>query len=73
MTTEELFPDVLPSDVALCTVCKANTHAPIPVRWIQSTSGPGTTLYACPDHAVKLRAGPKSPRACYGPHSAPLR
>ncbi|MFJ2407137.1 hypothetical protein ACIOUE_38220 [Streptomyces xanthochromogenes] len=58
MTAEELFPLVLPARVALCIECKTLTRAPIAVRWIQSTSGPGTTLYACPDHAVKLGAGP---------------
>ncbi|MFD7539540.1 hypothetical protein [Streptomyces sp. NPDC059819] len=57
-TAEELFPLVLPGRVALCIECKTLTRAPIAVRWIQSTSGPGTTLYACPDHAVQLGAGP---------------
>ncbi|MFE4860773.1 hypothetical protein [Streptomyces sp. NPDC056670] len=57
-TAEELFPLVLPGRVALCIECKTLTRAPIAVRWIQSTSGPGATLYACPDHAVKLGAGP---------------
>lgn len=52
MTVEELFPVVLTGFVALCVECKTVAQAPIPVRWIQSTSGPGTTLYACPDHAV---------------------
>ncbi|MEU9707447.1 hypothetical protein AB0E21_02340 [Streptomyces sp. NPDC047967] len=58
MTADELFPEVLAGHVAFCVVCETNTRAPIPVRWIQSNSGPGTTLYACPDHAVKLGAGP---------------
>ncbi|QNE75636.1 hypothetical protein [Streptomyces finlayi] len=58
MTAEELFPVVLAGFVALCVECKTITRAPIPVRWIQSTSGPGTTLYACPTHAVTLGAGP---------------
>lgn len=57
-TAEELFPLVLPGRVALCIECKTLTRAPIAVRWIQSASGPGTTLYACPDHAVKLGAEP---------------
>jgi hypothetical protein len=43
---------------ALCIEGKTLTRAPIPVRWIQSSSGLGATLYACPDHAVKLGAGP---------------
>ncbi|WP_406002185.1 hypothetical protein [Streptomyces sp. NBC_00829] len=58
MTRAELFPVVAFGHVALCVECKTVTRAPIPVRWIQSTSGPGTTLYACPDHAVKVGAGP---------------
>lgn len=58
MITEEAFPGTLSGIAALCIECKALTRAPIPVRWIESTSGPGTTLYACPDHAVKLGAGP---------------
>ncbi|AEW97598.1 MULTISPECIES: hypothetical protein [Streptomycetaceae] len=58
MTAEELFPDVLSGHVAVCIECKALTRAPVPVRWIQSTSGPGTTLYACPDHVVELGVGP---------------
>ncbi|MEU2825899.1 hypothetical protein ABZ763_27460 [Streptomyces bacillaris] len=44
--------------VALCVVCKTNTKAPVPVRDIPSTSGPGTTLYACPEHAAALPPGP---------------
>ncbi|SCK28701.1 hypothetical protein YUWDRAFT_02122 [Streptomyces sp. AmelKG-D3] len=56
MTSDQLFPVVLAGRVALCIECKTVTRAPISVRWIQSSSGPGTTLYACPDHAVKLGA-----------------
>ncbi|MFE9569211.1 hypothetical protein ACFYMW_12035 [Streptomyces sp. NPDC006692] len=59
MTAEELFPLVLPGRIALCIECKTLTRAPIPVRWIQSTSGPGTTLYACPDHAHAFTPGPQ--------------
>ncbi|MFD7069853.1 hypothetical protein ACFV97_21780 [Streptomyces sp. NPDC059913] len=58
MTAEELFPEVLAGHVALCVDCKRVTHAPIPVRYVESNSGPGTTLYACPDHAVALGSGP---------------
>lgn len=54
----ELFPVALTGFVALCIRCHRNTTAPTPVRWIESTSGPGTTLYACPDHAPELGAGP---------------
>ncbi|MDK1472251.1 hypothetical protein QNO07_02215 [Streptomyces sp. 549] len=48
-------PDVL---VALCVTCREPTSAPVPVRWVQSTSGPGATLYACPAHAPGLTPGP---------------
>jgi hypothetical protein len=59
MTAEELLPAVLRGHVALRVECKTVTAAAIPVRWIQSTSGPGTTLYACPDHAVTLGTNPR--------------
>ncbi len=44
--------------VALCIKCHKLTDAPVAVRWIESDSGPGATLYACPEHAVQLGAGP---------------
>ncbi|MFJ6573131.1 hypothetical protein ACIQNU_37555 [Streptomyces sp. NPDC091292] len=44
--------------VALCVECRTLTNAPVAVRWIHSDSGPGTTLYACPQHAMKQGAGP---------------
>ncbi|MFJ1845832.1 MULTISPECIES: hypothetical protein [unclassified Streptomyces] len=53
MTRDWLTADPVIS-MALCIRCKTVTYAPIPVRWIESTSGPGTTLYACPAHAVAL-------------------
>ncbi len=43
---------------APCIKCHQLTNAPVAVRWIQDTSGPGTTLYACPAHAAELGAGP---------------
>ncbi|WP_405647472.1 hypothetical protein [Streptomyces uncialis] len=46
MTADELFPEVLAGRVALCVGCHEVTSAPIPVRYIESASGPGTTLYA---------------------------
>ncbi|MER6527614.1 hypothetical protein [Streptomyces sp. NPDC001508] len=58
MTAEEGFPTVLAGRVALCIKCHTLTNVPVAVRWIQSNSGPGTTLYACPDHAAELGAGP---------------
>lgn len=43
---------------ARCMKCHRLTAAPIPVRWIQTTSGPGATLWACPDHAPEVAPGP---------------
>ncbi|WP_405793372.1 hypothetical protein [Streptomyces sp. NBC_01506] len=43
---------------ARCCRCRNWTYAPVAVRWIQRPSGTGTTLYACPSHAVALNAGP---------------
>ncbi|WP_340558591.1 hypothetical protein [Streptomyces sp. GSL17-111] len=58
MSGEELFPVILPGRVAWCVVCGTRTCAPVPVRWIETTSGPGTTLYACPCHAASVPPGP---------------
>lgn len=58
MTPERFFPPLPAVQVALCVRCHRNTTAPIAVRWIESTSGPGTTLWACPDHAPELTPGP---------------
>jgi hypothetical protein len=57
MTREWLngtLPDPTP---ALCIGCKRQTSAPVPIRWIESTSGPGTTLYGCPTCAPKYTPG----------------
>ncbi len=58
MSVDEMFPVVLSGHVALCIECRTLTRAPVPVRWIKSAVGPGTTLYACPEHAVSIGAGP---------------
>lgn len=58
MTGPELFPLLLPANVAVCIVCHVRTEAPVAVREIHSTSGPGTTLWACPEHAPSLAPGP---------------
>lgn len=44
--------------VALCVECRTLTSAPLPVRCIESSCGPGTTLWACPTHAAELVPGP---------------
>lgn len=58
MTREWLTNELPAVTVALCIGCERNTTAPIAIRWIQSTSGPGTTLYGCPTCAPKLTPGP---------------
>ncbi|WP_327385699.1 hypothetical protein [Streptomyces sp. NBC_01207] len=47
-------------DVAFCIVCHKTTTVPVPVREIHSSSGPGATLWACPEHAEELTPGPMS-------------
>jgi hypothetical protein len=57
--TREWLNGMLPEPIpALCIGCDRLTEAPVPIRWIQSTSGPGTTLYGCPTCAPKLTPGP---------------
>ncbi len=33
---------------ALCCHCRKWTSAPVEVRYVERTSGPGVALYACP-------------------------
>lgn len=42
---------------AVCCYCQRWTYAPVEVRHIERPSGPGFTLFACPDDAVKLQHG----------------
>ncbi|MGW6389506.1 hypothetical protein ACWFR1_03165 [Streptomyces sp. NPDC055103] len=58
MTRDGLTNPLPRVNVALCVKCHTLTETPVPVRWIQSNSGPGTTLYACPDHWEELAPGP---------------
>ncbi|MEV0444554.1 hypothetical protein AB0I84_14320 [Streptomyces spectabilis] len=44
--------------VAVCCRCGRATLAPVEVRYIERASGPGVTLYACPDCAPRLMPGP---------------
>lgn len=39
-------------------LCERETVAPVAVRYIERESGPGVTLYACPDCAPHLAPGP---------------
>lgn len=50
-----------------CCRCGRETAAPVGVRYIERASGPGVTLYACPDCAPHLTPGPLPAE------SAPLR
>ncbi|MFF2788661.1 hypothetical protein ACFVT6_18125 [Streptomyces sp. NPDC058049] len=45
-------------NVAVCVKCHCLTATPVAVRHIESTSGPGTTLWACPEHAASVAPGP---------------
>lgn len=44
--------------IAVCVLCERETFAPVAVRYIERASGPGETLYACPDCAPHLAPGP---------------
>ncbi|MCM2389356.1 hypothetical protein [Streptomyces albipurpureus] len=58
MSPEELFPEVSPDPAAYCCDCGRITRAPITVRYVLSSSGPGTILYACPGCFPRLDCGP---------------
>ncbi|GAB3951773.1 hypothetical protein [Streptomyces sparsus] len=58
MNVEGLVNPLPTVHAARCVTCRKLTNAPIPVRWIPSASGPGTTLHACPLHAPGLTPGP---------------
>lgn len=58
MTRDGLMTAPPVGDVAVCVKCHRVTKTPVPIRWIQPTSGPGTTLWACPAHAEELTPGP---------------
>ena len=53
----EAKPAVAPSG-ALCCHCQRLTYAPVTIGYIQRPSGPGVTLYACPDHVTESAPGP---------------
>ncbi|AJC60162.1 hypothetical protein [Streptomyces sp. 769] len=45
---------------AVCCRCGRPTLAPVAVRYVERASGPGVTVYACPDCAPRLTLGPSS-------------
>ncbi|MBC3987806.1 hypothetical protein H8N00_02560 [Streptomyces sp. AC563] len=51
MTPEWLSADPPGPHSAVCVHCRRLTFAPVEVRYIESMSGPGIVLYACPEHA----------------------
>ncbi|MCM2391291.1 hypothetical protein [Streptomyces albipurpureus] len=48
MNIDELFPDISPDPAEHCCDCGKLTRAPIAIRHLHTTNGPGTTLYTCP-------------------------
>ncbi|MGW1835815.1 hypothetical protein [Streptomyces sp. NPDC002067] len=58
MTREGLTAISGAGHAALCVKCRKETTAPVPVRRIERSSGPGATLWACPAHAPDLIPGP---------------
>lgn len=44
-----------------CSLCEAPCRNALLVQCIDSGSGPGTMLYACPDHARQLATRPDAP------------
>ncbi|MFD9477135.1 hypothetical protein [Streptomyces nojiriensis] len=58
MTVDGLTTPPPLGNVAVCVKCHRCTTAPVPVRRIESSSGPGATLWACPEHAEELTPGP---------------
>lgn len=43
---------------AVCVLCKRETVAAVAVRHIERASGPGVTVYACPDCAPHVETAP---------------
>ncbi|MGW6454461.1 hypothetical protein ACWF94_00795 [Streptomyces sp. NPDC055078] len=50
--TRDAITTTAPDTRLTVTVCGHPTGAPVPIRWIQTQSGSGHTLYACPPCAV---------------------
>lgn len=59
MSADGLFPYLPPARDPAPNPCHRSPTAPIPVRWIESNSGPGTTLYACSGCAPTRGVGPR--------------
>lgn len=58
MSPEGLTEEPPTGAVDLCVECQSPTNAPVAVRWVQTSSGPGRILWACPAHVTELVPGP---------------
>ncbi|MFF4220668.1 hypothetical protein [Streptomyces nondiastaticus] len=58
MSIVDAFPPISAAPDAECCECGIRTNAPVVVRHIEQSSGPGVTLYACPPCAPTLTPGP---------------
>ncbi|MGW4205203.1 hypothetical protein [Streptomyces sp. NPDC004726] len=58
MTAESLTTELPPAHSALCCLCGRYTTAPVVVRYVERSSGPGLIVYACPEDAMALAPGP---------------
>ncbi|MCE7078900.1 hypothetical protein [Streptomyces sp. ST2-7A] len=47
-----------PADGVVCCNCERRTTAPTPVRYVQTVSGPGFVLHACPQCVLTVPHGP---------------
>ncbi|MBB0229119.1 hypothetical protein [Streptomyces calidiresistens] len=47
-----------PAGGVVCCNCERRTTAPTPVRYVQTMSGPGFILYACPQCVLSVPHGP---------------
>ncbi|WP_405817283.1 hypothetical protein OG241_22420 [Streptomyces sp. NBC_01390] len=67
MTAEELFPEVSPTPSgALCCHCGRWSVAAVACRHIERVSGPGVTLYACPECLPVVGVGPTGNDVIHG-------
>ncbi|MFM9445035.1 hypothetical protein [Streptomyces acidiscabies] len=51
---------------AVCCHCERWSAAAIPCRYIERASGPGVTLYACPDCVLIVGVGPVADDVLHG-------
>ncbi|GAA0456008.1 hypothetical protein GCM10009544_18420 [Streptomyces stramineus] len=58
MSVAEYFPPIPEAPAAQCCKCLRATSAPVAVRYVETGSGPGIPLYACPHCAPSVPAGP---------------